>query len=77
MFLVEPVLFGVLVVLEEDLNLVVHLVLNVLAEDAGYFFVRLGRVLLCFVGFLEEDIPMIPMTPNDRDDRQVVRRPTT
>jgi hypothetical protein len=39
---VEPVLVGVLVVLEENLNLVVHLVPNVLAEKAGYFSVRRG-----------------------------------
>lgn len=40
--LVELVLVGVLVILQEDLNLVIHLMVNVLAEDACYMLVRLG-----------------------------------
>lgn len=33
----ELVLVGVLVVLEENLNLVIHLVADILAADAGYY----------------------------------------
>lgn len=41
--LVELVPVGVLVVLQEDLNLIIHLVVNVLAADARYKLVRLRR----------------------------------
>lgn len=71
--LMEPVLVGILVVLQEDFNLVVHLVSDILAADAGYtVLVNVKRM-----NGVDDDLPMMPTMPNDSDERQVVRRPTT
>ena len=72
----EAVLVGVLVVLKEDFNLVVHLLANVLTAKSS-----LKNSLVPFSQTNTwrrfQVLPMIPQIPKDREERQVVRSPTT